>query len=302
MFLFEGWRPRAQADDAYISYRYARNLAAGHGLTFNPGERPVEGFSNPLWTVLVASGMAVGISAPKVGHFLGLMCGVWTLLATYMYACAGVSASVRWVAALAPFLVVSSEAFPIWTISGMETPLFAATCVSALGFAARGYLGGAVVMCALAALTRPEGPLLAIVILCGALLRSLFSTPRARSVAQVVGWACLYACMLLAVTAGRLWYYGVPLPNTYYAKVGNFPWWVGVGYLESFLLSGPVPLFVAAAVSLGKERLGWEGGCWAALMAAYIVWVGGDVFPGHRFWLPLIPVVAAPCASAPVSS
>ena len=33
-------------DDAYISFRYAENLALGHGLTFNRGEVPVEGFSN----------------------------------------------------------------------------------------------------------------------------------------------------------------------------------------------------------------------------------------------------------------
>ena len=30
-------------DDAYISYRYARNFARGDGLLFNPGQPPVEG-------------------------------------------------------------------------------------------------------------------------------------------------------------------------------------------------------------------------------------------------------------------
>src|SRR5262245_54883150 len=37
-------------DDAYISYRFARNLARGLGLVYNPGER-VEGYTNFLWTV-----------------------------------------------------------------------------------------------------------------------------------------------------------------------------------------------------------------------------------------------------------
>src|SRR4051812_33138351 len=37
-------------DDAMISMRYARNLAHGHGLVWNVGESPIEGFSNPLWT------------------------------------------------------------------------------------------------------------------------------------------------------------------------------------------------------------------------------------------------------------
>ncbi|MGO8788779.1 MAG: hypothetical protein ACLQVL_15550 [Terriglobia bacterium] len=35
-------------DDAFISYRYAENLARGEGLVFNPGER-VEGYSNLLY-------------------------------------------------------------------------------------------------------------------------------------------------------------------------------------------------------------------------------------------------------------
>ena len=40
-------------DDAFISFRYARNLLEGHGLVFNPGEY-VEGYSNFLWTLELA--------------------------------------------------------------------------------------------------------------------------------------------------------------------------------------------------------------------------------------------------------
>src|SRR5262245_17826301 len=46
------------SEDAYITFRYARNLALGLGLTYNPGER-VMGFSSPLWTVWSAAGHAV---------------------------------------------------------------------------------------------------------------------------------------------------------------------------------------------------------------------------------------------------
>ena len=41
------------ADDAYISFQYAKNWISGHGLVFNPGER-VEGYTNFLWVALVA--------------------------------------------------------------------------------------------------------------------------------------------------------------------------------------------------------------------------------------------------------
>jgi arabinofuranosyltransferase len=40
-------------DDTFISLRYAKNLAAGHGLVYNLGER-VEGYTNFLWTVALA--------------------------------------------------------------------------------------------------------------------------------------------------------------------------------------------------------------------------------------------------------
>ena len=42
LFLWESWACVPQADDAFISYRYALNLIEGHGLVFNAGER-VEG-------------------------------------------------------------------------------------------------------------------------------------------------------------------------------------------------------------------------------------------------------------------
>jgi hypothetical protein len=42
-------------DDSFITLRYAQNLAEGHGLVFNLNER-VEGFTSPLWTILLAGG------------------------------------------------------------------------------------------------------------------------------------------------------------------------------------------------------------------------------------------------------
>src|SRR5690606_26802938 len=53
-------------DDAFISFRYAENLVAGHGLVFNPGER-VEGITNPAWTLWIA-----------VGHALGWRAEIWS--------------------------------------------------------------------------------------------------------------------------------------------------------------------------------------------------------------------------------
>ncbi len=45
-------------DDAFISFRYVRNLLEGHGLVFNPGEH-VEGYSNFLWVLELAGDMGI---------------------------------------------------------------------------------------------------------------------------------------------------------------------------------------------------------------------------------------------------
>ena len=59
-------------DDAFISFRYARNLLEGNGLVFNPGER-VEGYSNFLWVLELAAlwgafGLRPEQVAPKPGN------------------------------------------------------------------------------------------------------------------------------------------------------------------------------------------------------------------------------------------
>src|SRR5947199_206337 len=48
-----GWFVGYVKDDAYIEYRYATNAAHGHGLVYNIGDPPVEGFTSFLWTVLL---------------------------------------------------------------------------------------------------------------------------------------------------------------------------------------------------------------------------------------------------------
>ena len=66
------------SDDAFISLRYAANLLAGHGLVFNPGER-VEGFTSPLWTLLLAGFGACGFDLLEAARALGLLCSILTL-------------------------------------------------------------------------------------------------------------------------------------------------------------------------------------------------------------------------------
>src|SRR5687767_3321612 len=124
-FLFEAREPRAQIDDAYISYQYARNFVEGRGLVFNPGEY-VEGYSNTLWTLLVAVGVALGGDAASVGWLLGVLGGAGALVVTYTYARAVVRREHAWQAVVAAGVVASATSFAVWSVQGLETALFAA--------------------------------------------------------------------------------------------------------------------------------------------------------------------------------
>ena len=131
LFVFEAWEPVQQADDAYIFYRYAANLAAGEGLVYNPGER-VEGITNLPWTLLEAAGFALGADAPWIGHVLGVVSSAWLLWLGFALARAGLEPRLHVLAALVPWLLLASSSFVRWSISGMGSSLFAATVVAAL--------------------------------------------------------------------------------------------------------------------------------------------------------------------------
>src|SRR5438874_2279905 len=65
-------------DDAMISMRYAKNLAHGAGLVWNPGEAPVEGYTNFLWTLWMA--ILHGLRIPEAKISLVVMASGLALL------------------------------------------------------------------------------------------------------------------------------------------------------------------------------------------------------------------------------
>jgi len=65
-------------EDAFLSFRYAENLVRGLGLVFNAGER-VEGYSNFLWTLWCAAGIALGVDPVRWSMAWGLACYAATL-------------------------------------------------------------------------------------------------------------------------------------------------------------------------------------------------------------------------------
>jgi arabinofuranosyltransferase len=292
VFLWDAWPLQPQLDDAYISYRYAENLVDGLGLVYNPGEY-VEGFTNLLWTLCVALGMALGFEATAVGHLLGVASGAATLVAVRVYAGTGLPPSRAWVAAIAPWVLVASASFARWSTSGMETVMFAAWVTAALAAHARARIGWATAFASLATLTRPDGLLVASAILGFHLLDAWRTGWRA--------WvpALAYAGVLACLTLFRIAYYGSPLPNTFYAKVGDGPFGEHQLLVVSYVARGMAGLLLPALFAIARERAMRPGAVWAAAATVYVLWVagplivlGGEPFE-NRFLLPVLPCLVA---------
>src|SRR5262249_11085909 len=147
-----------QVDDVFIVYRYARNLAAGHGFVFNVGER-VEGVTCFLWTLLLAFVYALRLPLPVAAPVLSALAGLCTpaLLARAHARGEGRSAiAVRDL--LAPALLATTPGFAYWSIGALETVPFALLLTWAAREHTRAPMRSAWALGA-ASLVRPETPL-----------------------------------------------------------------------------------------------------------------------------------------------
>lgn len=297
--VWEFASPIVQADDAFISYRYALNLASGNGLVFNPGER-VEGFTNLLWTLLIAGGIRLGIAAPAMSQAMSVIFAAGSLVLTFLYTRRFLPQRFQWLAPLAPAVLLASNSFACWMSTGLETPLFLFLTVAALlSFDMnRPYLTA--VCCTLAFLTRPEGGIEAAVLLGWQWLARISAQPLAwrRMVAASLP-PLIFAVVLLLVTIFRLVYFGDWVPNTFHAKVGQVPAVYGEFYIWRFLNDGNLLLLPGATVApLVVWRLRIPT-IYALATVVYCWRVGGDVFAFGRFLLPCLPVLLAGATAAP---
>jgi hypothetical protein len=285
---------RFDADDAFISYRYARHWAEGLGPVWNPGER-VEGYTNFLWVALLAGGLRLGLEPERLAPALGTLCGaaLLVLAARDAVRARGPRSPLAWGLPLALGL---SRSFAAWSASGLETPAFA--LLSFLGLRAlleeraRGvaWPWRSPLLLALATLTRPDGGLFA---LAAGLCALVDAGAGRRRLVPLARFALLYAIPVCAHALWRHHYYGFWLPNTFYAKVGGL--WPGQGafYLALFLREYSLHAFLplaAAAPALRRELRSALFAAACALQAGYLLAIGGDYLE-FRFLVPLLPLL-----------
>ena len=298
-------------DDAFISFRYARNLLEGHGLVFNPGER-VEGYSNFLWTVELAAIWGVfGVRPEYAAPWLSVAFTAGTLAVLLWWALRTPALAYRRLTAwMAVGLVCSSATFAVWTSGGgLETRQFTFFIVMAVVCLARhrrnrwGLLTASLSLAA-AALTRPEGPLIAAICIGWYAVQSMADAGQLRP--DWRGLAYLVAPCALIIIAHfllRYAYYGEWLPNTYYAKFVR-PWYeLGFRYLWAAALeTGLYLLLPLAWVGLRQRWRECRDGTFALVLllviiySVYVMRNGGDIFefrPLDFYW----PLLALPAAT-----
>jgi hypothetical protein len=294
-------------DDSFITFRYAEHLVEGSGLVFNPGWERVEGYTNFLWTVILAGFIAAGFDPVPVSWALGVLCGFGIMIAIQRFS-ARHCRRTGWESMLCLSFLAASSAFAGEAVQGLETLFFVllVLCGTHALLAARegiraGWIASACLY-ALAAMTRPEGVLVAglgfwflfgagVADATGRSGASRWRPAAIRAVAWGGGFSLLFGPYLL----WRRWYYGFWVPNTFYAKTGGGPaqWMRGLDYSLDFAL-GVLPLLLLAVVYLSSESR--QKKRWSvfpilliSVYTVYVVAVGGDFKSTFRFFMPVFP-------------
>ena len=236
------WFPKWTVDDAYITYRYAENLAHHGQFTWNAGLDPVEGYTGVALPVILAGAIAVGADPDVASKTLGVL--AFFLLALTMWRlCGRLSVSPLGKSAVLASLCTAPFMFT-HALSGLETVMFMACVVLAVDRALAVELAPRFerslwfelsASTLVASLIRPEGVALScalvIACLCAEARRRPALTTRERygcvgrlfvasSTLRALGiWIGVFALPGAAYFAWRASYYGQLLPNTFYAKL-----------------------------------------------------------------------------------
>ncbi len=289
-------------DDAFITYRYGANLASGHGLVFNPGER-LMGSTSPLHSLGSALVYALVGKDRLPSAMSALGCAGWTAQAVAVFLL--LRAALGSLPALLVALAVAAGAAGSYEWVAMETNWVAAFALWALTAAVAGRWVAAALLLAVAGLARPDAYLLALPL--GLLALSDLSAGRVR------GWrrpALAFALPTLSWLVFAALYFGTVVPQSAVAKVGRMKPAAYLGHLLAeparTLLGGrDAPAWVAlvwllaaagAALLVARRTRLWVLPAWGALhFAAYLVL---RPFASHRWHAYPLVLVVAVCALA----
>ncbi len=293
-FLFQN------VDDAYISYRYGKNLMNGSGLVYNTGEY-VEGYTNFLWTIIMAP--FTKIPAIDVSVFSTTLCVIISLLNIFFIT--KISSQLKLfsdfkyfgIFLLPAIFYVLDDSIVFWAVGGMEFPIY---ILFILGTAYNyfrlnesnkysNYLIACFILCTL---TRPEGNMIFVLTMFHFLLFRK-KVNNFRTIFTKI--SVLYLLFCIIYYGFKYLYYGQVIPNTFYAKgVTDFSMNLILGSKYIIRCVG-IRLYVLIFILFIPFREVLKGLKISYLLlisAVYIIYilvVGGDWFYANRFFVPIIP-------------
>lgn len=223
-FLAICWYLRSfVADDAWITVRYAENLANGYGFVWNPGGEPTEGFSHPLLFLAEALAHLVGASAIGTARVIGVASGMGLLLAMHRLAPSVVGRTASWVGLA---LTALYAPIAVWAVGGLETlPMALATTVAVLLLArpdpGRHHARSGGLVLATLPWLRPEGLAVALGVAVVAEAAGLVRKDRRTGLVRLVLAAGPPVVSQVVLEIVRLAIYGHLLPNSAIYKSGS---------------------------------------------------------------------------------
>lgn len=226
------WNAGARTiDDSYITYRYARNILAGKGFVYNPGEH-VLGTTTPFYTLLLSM-IAIPLGGadanfPQLSLVLnaavdGLNCYLLFRLGEKLHSRkVGAATSLAW--AIAPYSVTFS-------IGGLETSVYIFCLLNAsYGYITKNIRKSAL-FSSLACLTRPDALLLVLLLTIDYFLAQThlqFSIKKRqlkfrcqsspKELRQSITSLMIFIIPVTLWVLFSTYYFGSPIPNSVVAK------------------------------------------------------------------------------------
>ncbi len=312
ILIIYAWSNRFIQDDAFISFRYAENLANGEGLVFNPNEK-VEGYTNFLWTLIASLIIYLDLPLIQTIYLIGLVIYSFSLVVLFKLSQLIFNNKYK---ALIPVIIAGVNfSFSSYATGGLETQLQALLFILAFYLFylivqtefsnGKALLIGTVF--SLALLNRLDAALML-----ATLGLSFIVAMYQKSIPIKKGLVFLSFITLPVIVTLSMWfywkleYYGDILPNTFYAKAtsgGTLNTLLhGIFYVSLFFIIYALPIaFVLVAGIVRRKNIAKQAKSILSLLypqiilvlifLAYIIKVGGD-FMEFRFFVPLIPFLA----------
>lgn len=283
-------------DDAFISFRYADNLATGEGLVWNPDER-VEGYTNFLWVILMAGGLLIGL--PPENFSIILAAVIHPVLLLLVFSLSRLILDNRGRSLIVMVLVGFNHTVAAFATSGLETSLQTALFLAAAYILTHGSQKGwtrsltAVfsLVLNLALLTRPDSVILVIAALVG-----YFRLKRDINHKDLLILAMPFLLISVPYVIWKVNFYGSLLPNTFYAKIHDlsgirFGLFQLYQYIQSYLLVPFIVILVWNIKAVFRDApLAGYLGLFSLTWICYWILAGGDLME-FRVYAPVIPFI-----------